>query len=504
MRYVLANRRATKFTTFEKLWARAGVDSDFTNMFASNVDLQGVRNHEDPTARQVYVFDADEAEMKAKWGALGPDTILEPEIVHLPLPVAVDDHPSRAVAATTSAQPSLLGIARITVVGGGVPLAGARCRVTLRSWWSPTPMTIEDVTDTSGHAVFSWGPFWSPQQMVVIPAADFWPIVVPAVLDQMVIDVPRLPNTGPAAWWHQAVGAPPSSQVPLAGTHVRVGVADTGFGPHPALGHGRSIGAFIDGTFDPSAAAGHDVDSHGTHVAGTIGGRPVEPSRPAGVAPGVDLYAARVFRSASAGANQADIANAIDGLSRDFLVDILNLSLGSPTASVILQDAIRDATERGTLVLCAAGNSGGGVQYPAKFDDAVAVASLGRQGWGPPNSLSAGRRPSQADRLGTDSLYLANFSCFGDEIDVCAPGVGIIAPVPARLGGSPYQAYDGTSMASPVACGALAALLSATPEYFALPRDITRSRAARNLLASHARSIGLAPRYQGAGVARSQ
>jgi subtilisin family serine protease len=502
MRYVLANRRAAKFTTFEKLWARAEVESSFNNLFAASADVRGIRNHEDPTARQVYVFDADEAEVNAKRSALGADTILEPEIIHVPLAVAVANPQTIAAEAGVAFQPSLAGIARVTINGGGAPLANAKCRLTLRAWWSSSPTTVVDVTDSSGHAVFTWGPFWTPEDMVVFPAGDFWPIVVPNVRDGMVIDVPRLPDTGPASWWHEVVGAPPAGQVPLAGTHVRVGVADTGLGPHPAVGHGHSIGAFIDGSFDTSAAAGRDVDSHGTHVAGTIGGRPVDPSRPAGVAPGVDLFTARVFRSA-AGANQGDIANAIDGLSRDFLVDILNLSLGSSEPSAILHDAIRDATERGTLVVCAAGNSNNRVIFPAAFNEAVAISALGRQGWGPANSVSAGRRPSQADHIGTDNLYLANFSCFGDEIDACAPGVGIIAPVPARSGGAPYQAYDGTSMASPVACGALAALLSATPGYFNLPRDGSRSRAARNLLASHARSIGLAPRFQGAGVARA-
>jgi subtilisin len=61
---------------------------------------------------------------------------------------------------------------------------------------------------------------------------------------------------------------------------------------------------------------------------------------------------------------------------------------------------------------------------------------------------------------------------------------------------------DGTSMASPAACGVLAGILSASAEYRGLPRDITRAQQARTLLRSHSRSIGLAAELEGRGVPR--
>ena len=73
-------------------------------------------------------------------------------------------------------------------------------------------------------------------------------------------------------------------------------------------------------------------------------------ARQAGIAPGVSLFNARVFCDETTGASQADIANALDELSRNRRVDLVNLSLGATSPSQIELDAIRDALERGTHV----------------------------------------------------------------------------------------------------------------------------------------------------------
>jgi len=88
--------------------------------------------------------------------------------------------------------------------------------------------------------------------------------------------------------------------------------------------------------------------------------------------------------------------------------------------------------------------------------------------------------------LGQRNLFLATFSCFGSSLSCAGPGVGIISTVPDRSGVSgAYMEMDGTSMASPAACGALAAILAQDTHYAGLPRDSSRSSAARNLLAQH-------------------
>jgi subtilisin len=313
------------------------------------------------------------------------------------------------------------------------------------------------------------------------------------------VDCVPLPATGPLGWWHKVLGV--EIDDPSAGSGIKAGVADTGHGPHPALAHVVDIGAFVDGRHDP-APAGADVDSHGSHVCGIIGAqRGPRATDFAGFAPGANLHCARVFRNAQSGANQADIANAIDELSRTHQVDLINLSLGSPAASDIEHDAILDAYERGTVCVCAAANSGGPVEYPAKFPESIAISALGMLGQAPVGTLSSTRVPSSPDRFADDNLYLANFSCFGPEIAAAAPGVGIVSTVPARFGmTAPYAAMDGTSMASPVAAGALAVLLSQDANYRALNRDGSRSEAAKQILRRHLRDIGLAPDYEGFGL----
>jgi subtilisin family serine protease len=337
---------------------------------------------------------------------------------------------------------------------------------------------------------------WTPTSLVAIPAGGFWSVVVRGPDDGMTVDVPPLPQDGPLAWWHRALGV--MDHDPTRGAQIRVGVIDTGVGPHGCLSHVESVGSFIEGAFDPDGGA--DSDSHGSHVCGTIGARPVNEADFMGIAPGADLFSARVFPPGM-GANQGDIADAIDSLSRDHRVDLINMSLGAPSPSEIERDAIRDARERGTLCVCAAANSQGPVEFPAAFAESVAVSALGLEGWGPDGTLASIRQPLEREKFGSFRMFLANFSCFGPEIDCAAPGVGIISTIPERHALiMPYGSMDGTSMASPAACGALAAILSATPDYGALPRDVSRAERARDLLKSNCQDVGMDVRFQGRGI----
>jgi len=59
---------------------------------------------------------------------------------------------------------------------------------------------------------------------------------------------------------------------------------------------------------------------------------------------------------------------------------------------------------------------------------------------------------------------------------------------------------DGTSMASPAACAALAVILSKDATYKSMPRDSSRSRQAALLLAQHCKPFGLAQKYEGRGL----
>jgi subtilisin len=353
-----------------------------------------------------------------------------------------------------------------------------------------------EVSDGQGKVAFGVVNGFTPAAIVAVPRESFWTVVRRAPDPDLIIYCPPLPNSGPGAWWHKALGISSPGDQQL-GRGIKIGVIDTGCGPNQALSHVTLVGAFIEGVRSTDTA---DVERHGSHTAGIIGARPTSSGDYAGIAPGAELFAARVFPKGD-GASQANIASAIDALSREFECDLLNLSLGSTERSAIIEDAIRDALERGSLCVCAAGNDAGPLNYPAAYQDCVAVSAIGLAGWGPPSSLSATRLPDKREFYGQDNYYLANFSSNGAGLACASPGVGIISTVPASNGRTvPYAVMDGTSMASPAACAALAVLLARDAGYPNLPRDITRSQAARALLTRNCRPIGLVSEYEGRGI----
>ncbi|WP_223593323.1 S8 family serine peptidase [Neobacillus bataviensis] len=114
---------------------------------------------------------------------------------------------------------------------------------------------------------------------------------------------------------------------------------------------------------DTNVIPGVNGSPHGTHVAGTIGADGDEAAGGvAGIAPGVQLLAEKVFSdNGGGGAYEDDI---IAGMEHAVTMeaDVINMSLGVDAGYVSEEDdpvqkAIRVATEHGTLVVVAAGNS---------------------------------------------------------------------------------------------------------------------------------------------------
>jgi hypothetical protein len=503
-RFVMANRRAGKFGD-ARLVSRQSLEATLLSVDAG-INVLADNEPNDPYARRVVVFEADPAEVQAK--VADPNVLIEPEILHWPDTVppadlldaqraSADIMASMSSLGLSSTFPLLANVAMTVMVrGGGAPLYGAS--VLLYASGTSLPQPVTTVTDLSGTAVFSLPVGSTLSALVVIPAGGFWTMVKRGPSFNETVDCAALPTAGPLGWWHGLLGQ--TAFDVNAGKAIKVGVIDTGCGPHACLGHARLIGAFTDdSTLPPSAA--EDVDSHGTHVCGLIGGRPTGVGQYGGIAPAADLLVARVFPAAGKPANQADIANAIDALSRDESVDLINMSLGSTQASQIEHDSIIDAYERGTVCVCAAGNNASAVNWPGAFPECVAVSALGQLGWGPDGTLAATRIPTSSNFLGARNFYLANFSSFGPQVLCAGPGVGIISTVPARFGlVAPFLAMDGTSMASPAVCGALAVILGASTAYGKTPRDKTRSDLAKQLLRNSCKDMGLALQYQGLGV----
>ena len=186
-------------------------------------------------------------------------------------------------------------------------------------------------------------------------------------------------------------------------------------------------------------------DDHGTHVAGTIGGRGVNGIGVAGVCWNVRLLSAKFL-----GSRGGTTANAIKAV--DYFTDLktrhginlvaTNNSWGGGGFSQGLKDAISRANTAGILFIAAAGNNNSDndavLSYPASYDvnNVIAVASI------------------------TNGGLLSSFSNYGaTQVDLGAPGSGIWSSVPKRVSGvivSSYASYNGTSMATPHVTGAAA------------------------------------------------
>lgn len=494
MKFIVSHRRAGKFRESEKQASREALDSAAT-MAVRSAHVITDNTPGDDLARRTLLMEGTEAQMNALAVNAPDDVIVEPLIEHHYEKTALGAFAATKVVPADSTFPAGTGLdVNVQVRADGQPLPNSTVTLVVRAL-DGERMALEAISGNDGFARFSMSLLFQPLFAVAVPYAEFWAVSAPITGGGATIVCPPLPGRQRIDWWHRDTGFPVYDED--AGTGIRVGVIDTGFGPHGHLS-GTDEGAFIDNGFDPNGGA--DIGRHGSHVCGTIAGRPGPALRHAGVAPGVELFSVRVFPP-DAGAANNDIANAIDFLSRERQCDLINMSLGAPVPSLIIGDAIQDARERGTLCVCAAANSAGPVEFPAAFDEAVAISAAGKLGEPPAGTVSAAKTPNDPILFGADQLFLANFSCFGPEINAIAPGVGIIATVPERHGlPLPYAALDGTSMASPIATGTLARALAQDAAYLATGRDVTRAAMARFKLQDICRTIGLAPIFQGDGI----
>ncbi|KAF5579846.1 endopeptidase K [Fusarium pseudocircinatum] len=208
-----------------------------------------------------------------------------------------------------------------------------------------------------------------------------------------------------------------------AGTGATVYILDSGIRTtHKEFG-GRAVwGAnFISGS--PNT----DEYGHGTHVAGTVGGKTY------GVAKGCSMYAVKVIDKDGIGT----MSNILQGLqwavnhakSKGITKkSIINASLGGPYTK-IGNDAVKAATDLGITIVAAAGNEADDAAYysPASAPSAITVAAI------------------------DSSNYRTSWSNFGKAVDIFAPGSDILSAGHLSDSGSVYK--SGTSMAAPHVAG---------------------------------------------------
>lgn len=210
---------------------------------------------------------------------------------------------------------------------------------------------------------------------------------------------------------------------------VTIAIIDSGVD----LGHADLAAKIVPGyDFVNGDSIAQDDNGHGTHVAGIAAASGNNGIGIAGVSWGARIMPIKVLNAAGGG-SFADVAAGIIWAT-DNGAQVINLSLGGASSSVVLQDAVNYAYGKGVVLVAAAGNTGTGmILYPARYANVIAVGAVDI----------------------TNSH--AGFSNFGPELDIVAPGASIYSTV---IGGYDYK--SGTSMAAPYVSG-VAAILRGYP-----------------------------------------
>lgn len=228
--------------------------------------------------------------------------------------------------------------------------------------------------------------------------------------------------------WGTTVVAAPEVWKYTRGEGVTVAILDTGVDyNHPDLASN-----IMDGVNFTSSDQRDFMDrnGHGTHVAGIVAGAD-NGQGIVGIAPRARILIVKVLGDNGSGSLEAIQRGLVYAAER---ADIISMSLGTddvPPES--FHDAFRYIVgQKGCLVVAAAGNEAGPVNYPAAYDEVISVAAL------------------------SPSLNPAGFSNRGEQNEVAAPGVNIVSTYP----GGKYAILSGTSMATPIVTGVLALGLS--------------------------------------------
>ena len=253
-----------------------------------------------------------------------------------------------------------------------------------------------------------------------------------------------------------------------------VAIVDTGIAYHPDL---NVAGGYNCSTTDPTAW--RDKNHHGTHVAGTVAALD-NGIGVVGVAPGARVWGVKILNDDGYGL----ISWYICGLDwilaqRDPtdasrpLFEAVNMSVTKPgsddgncglTNNDPLHQAICRVVAGGITVVAAAANDhhNAAANIPASYNEVITVSALADT-------------DGKAGGLGGNACYswggydkddtFADFSNYGADVDIMAPGKCILSTVP---GG--YGTLSGTSMAAPTVTGAVALYKESRPN--ATPAEV--------------------------------
>ena len=235
------------------------------------------------------------------------------------------------------------------------------------------------------------------------------------------------------------------------GAGVTAYIIDTGIRTTHVDFGGRAVHGYdaID-----NALPADDCNGHGTHVAGTTGGRTY------GVAKGVRLVAVRVLNCAGSG-TWAQVIAGINWVTSNHAAGapaVANMSLGGGLNSSV-NSAVTNSIADGVSYAVAAGNSNANA---CNYSPAST-----------PNAITVGATGSNDAR--------ASFSNFGTCVDIWAPGVGVLSAY--YTSDTATASLSGTSMASPHVAGAAARVLQTNPAWTPLQ--------VRNYLVNNGSAVGV-------------
>jgi len=207
-----------------------------------------------------------------------------------------------------------------------------------------------------------------------------------------------------------------------------IAILDTGIGADATFGSGR-VRTWDIGFGSAPGNGAHD--GHGTAVAALAAG--LAPDA-AGVAPAANLLSIRVTDASGT----SDLFTVAQGIvaAVDAGANLINISLGGYATGMVLDAAIAYATQKGALIIAAAGNDQAAqLAWPAADPRVVSVGAV-----------------DKAEQQVT-------FSNSGAQLQLTAPGYG----VQTAWRDGRRVALDGTSASAPLVTGAIAAVLSQFP-----------------------------------------
>ena len=231
----------------------------------------------------------------------------------------------------------------------------------------------------------------------------------------------------------------------------------------------------------------YDDPGHGSHVAGIILGNGYDSNgRQVGMAPDAELISLKVLDQNGRG-SISTIIEALEWVADNadtYNIRVVNLSLGAAVTQSYWVDplalAARRLTERGIVVVAAAGNLGKNAAGALQHGGIIAPGNA-------PWVLTVGASSTEGTARKADDI-VAPFSSIGPtrgdylaKPDIVAPGKGIISLASPgstlyqnhpdyltygsrRTGYPPYLSLSGTSMAAPQVTGAVALMLQANPK----------------------------------------